>query len=35
MTIAYLKKEPMKIKDDMFQLSKNILLIDNAERYEA
>ena len=32
-TISYLKKEPMKIKDDMFQLSKNILLLDNAEHY--
>ena len=35
MKISWLKKEPMKIKDELFQLTKNILLIDNAEHYEA
>jgi hypothetical protein len=34
MTINWLQKEPLKIKEDMFQLCKNILLIDNAEHFE-
>ena len=30
-----MKKEQFKIKEELFQLSKNIVLIDNAELFES
>lgn len=30
-SISWLKREPLRFKDEIFQLSKNIILVDNAE----
>jgi hypothetical protein len=35
MLLPWIKRENLKLKSELFQLSKNILFIDNAEQLDA